>query len=119
MPLEGQKGEDILNGVVKLLEDFGVADRLVAMSFDTTSSNTGKHQGACIRLEKFKEKALLWLACRRHILELHVKHVSEAVAKEVSDRSTTGPSNTLFKRLQDNWADTLPLIDLSDLNKFD
>jgi hypothetical protein len=36
---------------MSLLQDFGVSDRVVAMSFDTTASNTGSRQGACARLE--------------------------------------------------------------------
>ena len=52
------------------------------------------------------------------MMELHIKHVATVMAKHISGRDKTGPTNTLFKRLQDNWPEMLPLIDISDLNKF-
>ena len=119
LPLDGQTGDDIFHGVLSLLEEFGITDRVIAMSFDTTASNTGPDQGACARLEKHLERALLWLACRRHVMELHIKHVAKDVAKEISGRAATGPKNTLFKRLQDSWSELLPMIDLTQLTKFD
>ena len=70
--LDGQKGDDIFHGVLSLLEEFDISDRVIAMSFDTTASNTGPDQGACARLEEHLQKALLWLACRRHVMELHI-----------------------------------------------
>jgi hypothetical protein len=47
------------------------------MSFDTTSSNTGEYNGACVLLEERLNKKLLYLACRHHRLELIVKSVFE------------------------------------------
>ena len=119
VPLEGQTGDAIFQGVLKLLVEFGVTERVIAMSFDTTSSNTGPTQGACIRLEKHMQKALLWLACRRHVMELHIKHVASVVAEEISGRLSTGPANTLFKRMQDKWPELLPFINMNSLDKFD
>ena len=119
VPLDGQTGDDIFMGVLSLLEEFGILDRIFGMSFDTTASNTGPDQGACARLENHMKKALLWLACRRHVLELHIKHVASAVAEKISGRLSTGPTNTLFKRLQVSWPKLLPLIDMADLDKFD
>ena len=119
VPLEGQTGADIFQGVLSLLEEFDITDRVIGLSFDTTASNTGPDQGACYRLEDHLNKALLWLACRRHVMELHIKHVAKVVAKEISGRKPTGPTNTLFKRMQDNWAVMLPMIDMTSLTKFD
>ena len=45
-------GEAQYSAVVKLLQEWNVKDDIVAMTFDTTSSNTGRHKGACTRLEK-------------------------------------------------------------------
>ena len=52
-------------------------------------------------------------------MELHIKHVAKVVAKEISGRKPTGPDNTLFKRMQNNWPELLPMIDMTGLNKFD
>ena len=52
-------------------------------------------------------------------MELHIKHVAKDVAKEISGRAATGPKNTLFKRLKDSWSELLPMIDLTQLTKFD
>ena len=117
--LEGQTGQDIVDGITALLEQYDLCDRITAMSFDTTSTNTGKNKGACVLLESYLERAVLWLACRRHILELHVKHVGDEVAKVVSQRKTTGPENKLFSGFRERWPEILPTIDLQNLTKFD
>ena len=59
--------------VVKLLKDWGVWENLIALCFDTTSDNTGRVKGACTRIEKEMGFALLWLACQRHVFEVHIK----------------------------------------------
>ena len=94
--LDSQTGEAIFTGVLNLLEDFGLTDRIIGTSFDTTSSNTGRHQGACVRLETDLGRALLWIACRRHVMELHVKHVAKVIAENISGSKQTGPINTVF-----------------------
>ena len=80
--------------------------------FDTTSSNTGKDSGACTLLEDWFKKAILWLACRHHIYELHIKHVVGIVTG-----NTTDPGVKLFRRLKAGW-NSLE-IDYSKLKKFD
>ena len=119
LSLNGQTGEDIFGGVSTLLELYEISDRIIALSFDTTASNTGPGLGACIRLEKQLQKALLWLGCRRHVMELKIKHVAKLVAEDIAGRKTTGPGEPLFKKLQDNWSALLPEIDLGNLAKFD
>ena len=119
MPLDGQTGEDISGGVLYLLKLYQIDDKIVGLSFDTTASNTGPAIGACIRLETHLSKGLLWLGCRRHVMELHIKHVAKMVAKDVAGRKPTGPVEPLFKKLQDNWPALLPVIDMNSLKKFD
>lgn len=111
--LDSQTGEAVFTGVLNLLEEFGLTNRIIGMSFDTTASNTGKHQGACARLETDLGRALLWLACRRHVMELHVKHVAKVMAENISGTKQTGPVNTVFKRLQDDWPKLLEDIDVT------
>ena len=52
------------------LNDWGIVDRIRAMCFDTTSSNTGRSLGACLTLEQKLCKELLALACRHHVWNL-------------------------------------------------
>ena len=53
-------------------------DRVIGMSWDTTSSNTGQHAGSATLFESELQRAVLWLACRHHVGELHVKHADIA-----------------------------------------
>ena len=69
------------------------------MSFDTTSSNTGPRNGACRLLQQKMQKDMLWLACRRPMLEI----VLEAVVM-LSLCVSQGPDILLFKRFQKQWA---------------
>ena len=52
--------------------------RIIGMSWDTTSSNTGKHGGSATLFEQELQRSILWLACRHHVGELHVKHADVA-----------------------------------------
>jgi len=53
-----------------LLEEWKCRDSVVAMPFDTTSSNTGHVSAAYISIQKATNKALLWTACRHHVGEI-------------------------------------------------
>ncbi|KZR97635.1 Cc8K15.2-like protein, partial [Daphnia magna] len=64
------------NAVIKLLDEWEVTDNVVGMVFDTTASNTGRWKGCATSIEFTLDRAVLWLACRHHMYELHVKHVA-------------------------------------------
>ena len=49
-------------------------------------------------IEERLQKATLWIACRHHIYELHMKHVCETVTG-----STKDPGIKLFRRLRTEW----------------
>ena len=68
------------------------------MCFDTTASNTGRKNGACVSLEHKLDKDMLWLACRHHILEI----VLESVVS-TSLPASSGPNIQIFKRFKVNW----------------
>ena len=92
-------GSEIAEGVLDLLAEWGVTkDHIVGMSFDTTASNTGACNGACVILEEALECKMLFLPCRRHVSELHIKHVAEAVG-----RPTKGAEDVLFRRFSEAW----------------
>ena len=80
------------------MNDWGITDRVRAMSFDTTSSNTGLTNGACVLLEEMLGVRVLSLACRHHIFEL----VIGAVFK-VCMGSSSAPEVLMFNRFQSRW----------------
>ncbi|KAG0715569.1 hypothetical protein GWK47_011670 [Chionoecetes opilio] len=84
---------------VKEVDEAGVKDKIIAFCFNTTASNTGMVQGACIRIEQELGRSLLWLACRHHVHEVILKDVFEA-----SLGSSSGPVVGIFKRLRDRWS---------------
>ena len=86
----------------------------MAIAFDTTASNTGIHAGAVTLVEKFIGKACLWLACQRHINELHIKHAAISVFGP-----TSSPSDKIFKDLRQAWPKIMDKIDYKDLVMFD
>ena len=96
--LPSGKGNDVATAVISCLEDWGIAERVVGMSFDTTASNTGVRAGACTYVQQRLDRNLLHLACRHHILEI------------VADKSfgvcfapSSGPDIQLFKRFKAGW----------------
>ena len=52
---------------------------IIGLSWDTTSANTGAVKGSSTLLERELGSARLWLACRHHVAELHVKHVDQEI----------------------------------------
>ncbi|KAG7173857.1 hypothetical protein Hamer_G018135 [Homarus americanus] len=91
-------GEAMANAVVEVVKDWKLKDYIVAMSFDTTSSNTGRHTGACKLIEIKLEKNLLWLPCRHHVHEVVIGGVFDRVMGP-----STGPDILVFKRFQAFW----------------
>jgi len=76
----------------------GLEDRVKCQCFDTTSSNTGHMNGACVLLEQKLGHQMLHFACRHHVHEI----VLEAVTVTCLGPST-GPDIALFKRFQGQW----------------
>jgi len=72
-------GENTAAAVYTLLQDWSIADRVKAMFFDTSLSNTGHRAGACNLLEQKLERDILYLACRHHFMELILAAAFKAV----------------------------------------
>ena len=91
-------GAAMANAVVDALEEWNITDRIVGMSFDTTASNTGRTNGACVIMQQKLEKNLLAFACRHHVHEL-ILHAAFV--------DLLGPTSSnevrLFKRFQAKW----------------
>ena len=98
--------------VQQMLNDWGIKQECCGLVFDTTSSNTGAESGACVYLEAWRGSPLLWLACRHHIHELHLKRLVQEVFGQTKD-----PGMDLFRRLKREWHSLV--IDYDNLSKFD
>ncbi|CAH0552594.1 unnamed protein product [Brassicogethes aeneus] len=68
-------GDSAASAVYETLLTWGLDDQIKCMSFDTTATNTGPRNGACILLEQKIKKDMLWLACRHHIMEIMLEAV--------------------------------------------
>jgi len=84
-------GEDILLGVPKILsgtgphqaiavstliQEYDLTEKSDILVFDTTASNTGDERGTCTLLPEILGKELLGFACRHHVAEIILKHVT-------------------------------------------
>lgn len=104
--LKSGTGKNQADAVYNTLEDWNLCEKVGAMSFDTTATNTGKHKGACVLLENKLKKSLLYCACRHHIPELMLGAVYCTCLGEKK-----GPEDELCKRFQNSW----PQIDKSQI----
>ena len=93
-------GVNLANSVIDKASGWCRKEEIVGGVFDTTSSNTGKIEGAMTHIESSAENHLLWLACRHHAAELHIKHPYEKIM-----HTTSAPSDRLFTAFQE-WYNT-------------
>lgn len=91
-------GESQAQAVVDALDQWRITDKIAALSFDTTASNTGSRGGACVLIEQKLGRKLLHLGCRHHVMEI-VLAASFRACMGVS----SGPEVLLFKRFQTGW----------------
>lgn len=96
--LQNQKANTIARAVYASLKDWGLLDLINALCCDTTNVNLGDKGGAAILLEQLMDKDLLYLACRRHVLELLLR-----AAFEQKFPGTTGPDVPMFRRFREQW----------------
>lgn len=84
--------------VKSALTQWGMKQEICGMVFDTTSTNSGENTGACKLIEDWLGSPVLWLACRHHVHELHLKRVVQGVTGLTKD-----PGVSLFRRLESEW----------------
>lgn len=99
--VSSQKGADEGAAVYSALLDWNVQEKVMAMCFDTTASNTSTSIGACAVLEQKLNRHLLHFGCRHHIMELLVG----AAFKSTVEPVTSAPNILLFERFRTTWAD--------------
>lgn len=92
-------GRDIAAGVYDELEKWNITKIIKDISYDTTASNSGIHNGAVAVLEQRLGRELLHLPCRHHIFEL----VLEAAFTTAMKERSSGPEIGIFKRFQKAW----------------
>ena len=96
--IQSGTGVAMAEAILQLLVEWNVADKIVGMSFDTTSTNTGHTNGACSLLEKSLGKRLLWLACDHHVYEIMLR-----TAFESKFGQSSAPTVPMFERFQKEW----------------
>ena len=77
------------NAIRELLEFYV---NVIVMIQDTTAANVGKDKGVFMRVCKELDLCLLRIDCRRHVIELEVKHYAMAII----GRNTSAPCNALL-----------------------
>ena len=94
-------GEAQFEACMELLEEWEVNEDVTGITFDTTSSNTGRIRGACTRLEgDYFEKKVFWFGCRHHVPEL----IAKAVWYFIFD-ADQGPDSKAYQQVKDVWSD--------------
>lgn len=96
--IESGSGANITQAVYDILVEWEIAEKVVACSFDTTSSNTGNDNGACVLLEDLLGRKLIKLACRHHVFEIILKNVFEK-----KHGASSAPETQIFNRFADVW----------------
>lgn len=94
---ESGKGVDEVEAVFEILKDWNLCQKVRAINFDTTSSNTGCNSGACTLLEEKLGRKLYRLACRHHVMELIPSGIYN---KLVENGITKGLEITLFEKFR-------------------
>ena len=98
IPIQSGTGKSMAEKVMDIVSDWGVTDSIRCMVFDTTSSNTGRIQGAATRIKVLMDNNLMWPACRHHVFEM----ILEA-AWNVQFEESHSKDNLYFRDLQSKW----------------
>lgn len=97
--IQSGTGANIADVVHTTLLDWNISEKVVAASFDTTLTNTGPDNGACVLLNELLGRNLINLACRHHVYELLPKSVFE-----IKFGATSAPEPPIFKRFEKEWS---------------
>ncbi|GBL86751.1 hypothetical protein AVEN_95997-1 [Araneus ventricosus] len=85
--------------VWNVLKDWGLEDKAQILCSDTTSSNTGRINGAITFLELYADREMTYFPCRHHIYELVLRNVFEYELNEV----TSSADVAFFKKIREKW----------------
>ena len=93
------KGNIQAKEVWKAWLEWGVAENIRVIVFDTISSNTGVYRGAVTLLELELNRKIIWAACRHHIPELEIRNVWSMLFGD-----NYGPDYKHFVDFKDVWS---------------
>ncbi len=96
-PPHNATGATQKSAVVDLLKEWDVLYNVIGLVFYTTASNTGIRNGCAKLIEDELKHPILWLDCRHHVYELHIRHVWFSIAG-----SPNSPVEPLLKRFQND-----------------
>ena len=97
--LDNSSGKEQAQAVWNAITNWNLEDKVQILCCDTTASNTGRINGACVLLEQKFDRDLLLFACRHHVYELVLKSVFEVKMQQV----TTSPDIPIFKMFKENY----------------
>jgi hypothetical protein len=97
-PVFSSTGTAQADACLGLLREQGLEENIRGIVFDTTASNTGLSEGACVKIQHGLNRDLLWAACRHHVHEI----ILSDVFKKAYGQSS-GPNIELFVRFQKQW----------------
>ena len=107
-------GEAQALAVLVQLNEWGVDKNVVALVFDTTSSNSGVRKGATVRLQKALDRPVFFLACRHHVSELIIKACWYSLFE-----ADLSPDCKFFLNIKEEWSnlDTRGEVEIVTLSK--
>lgn len=94
-------GQAQADAVVSCLNSWNLSQKVKALCFDTTASNTGRFNGACVLIQRALGQSLLHFACRHHVFEIVLQKVFMAL--KITSASS-GPDIAMFKRFKEQWS---------------
>ncbi|GBN40112.1 hypothetical protein AVEN_241269-1 [Araneus ventricosus] len=97
--LENSSGKEQAMAVWNVLKDWGLEDKAQILYSDTTSSNTGRINGAITFLKLYADREMTCFPCRHHIYELVLRSVFKYELNEV----TSSPDVAFFKNTREKW----------------
>lgn len=101
--LESSSGKEQTQAVWNAIVDWNLEDKVQILCCDSTASNTGRINGACVLEQKLNREVLIF-ACRHHVYELVLKNMFEVKISHV----TKSPDIPLFKKFRDSWKNVDP-----------
>lgn len=98
--LPDSTGREQAKAVYSELVEWELTEIVKGLCCDTTSSNTGRINGACTNLEQMLERPLLYFMCRHHMYELYLEAAFESKIPH-----SPGPYIRLFVKFKEIWQD--------------
>ncbi|XP_044595278.1 uncharacterized protein LOC123272475 [Cotesia glomerata] len=96
--LESGTGQNQASAIITTVKQWNINTDIKALCSDTTASNTGIRNGACVLVEKALNRQLLYLPCRHHIFEIVLRS-----AFEIYWPASSGPNVPIYQRFKKKW----------------